>query len=1067
MSKFVCILTILCVSVLAQAQQRIYNFVHYTTADGLPGNIIRGIALDNDGLVWVTSSKGLSFFDGDRFQNVDFTKVNGLFSTDLGKIAIDKSGLIWIATGNQGLLCYDRKKPVNASLSHFSPVAPKTNFVKDELYDVMVAKSGLIYFGGQDTDLQVLDPASGKVKQISFNVKKRNSHLSIFSLAEDYKGNIWVGTRYDGFFCYNPKTKYLHQVNLNNKLENGVGGFAFFNNDVYVSYYDHDLVKFDPVTGRLQAHLLNEAKNVSFYDNAFNCLLYEERENQIIAGHNSKGLVRYDLNKNKYEKVSWATICPTCKEPFRINMLLNTPYGYWVCTSNGLFFYSTQNNIVNKLIERDDEPIVNIFKIDSAIWYQTDRFFGKLSADYTTKLSRISLQNLKVSQVNINQGTIYFSTFYKGLYSYNTKSNAAALSPLPIKGDNKGFESADCNRVFADTVDNKPILWIGTWNKGLYRYDVSNKRISCYDKDGGLPDNKIIALGKDKLGTLWLGMDGHGMVRLESKKNMTFHHYVRQQGNNSILANKIIAFLPECRDTIWYSSSSSGVGAIIKAENEYKFKNFPDKNEFPVSYVVDIQRDIFGRLWMKSMEGMTVFDPKTESFYPLLSGRGILPPPTHKTYGFYLNGEELIWYTDLGLVVGKLRDIRFEKQVNSVPLVTKFSVQNVDNSHRLHQRKSIRLKPYENNFTFSFTTADPSPLSYQYAYRLEGFDNKWITATKDLQAVYTNLNGGKYRFQVKVGDIHGNWSPTITSIDVHLASRWYQTMWFKLLGVLLIFVTLIAVFKYRLNQQKKINLLQLDFNRKMQAELITTGKKIIEQAEFLEFEKQEKLKSDFKKKLYESELKAIRSQMNPHFIFNVLNSIEAYVVENDAKSASKLIHKFAALSRTVLENSQFSIVTIASEVHLVKLYLDLEQERFDNNFTYEIAITNQQDLIHKKIPSMLIQPLVENAVHHGIRHLQDRKGKIVIQIYETNHQIYIHILDNGIGFNTDNPFKNVSFKPSSFGIKGIQERINMINSNHIDPIAFMNIMTQNVELGFSTKVSIILPSHSLDDYSDD
>src|SRR5690606_345162 len=129
-----------------------------------------------------------------------------------------------------------------------------------------------------------------------------------------------------------------------------------------------------------------------------------------------------------------------------------------------------------------------------------------------------------------------------------------------------------------------------------------------------------------------------------------------------------------------------------------------------------------------------------------------------------------------------------------------------------------------------------------------------------------------------------------------------------------------------------------------------------EQAEILELEKQQKLESEFKQKLYESELKAIRSQMNPHFIFNILNSIEAYVVENDARSASKLIHKFAALSRIVLENSQFAMVSIASELQLVKLYLELEQERFAHNFDYEVVIQRGLAVVSKKIPSMLIQP---------------------------------------------------------------------------------------------------------------
>lgn len=180
--------------------------------------------------------------------------------------------------------------------------------------------------------------------------------------------------------------------------------------------------------------------------------------------------------------------------------------------------------------------------------------------------------------------------------------------------------------------------------------------------------------------------------------------------------------------------------------------------------------------------------------------------------------------------------------------------------------------------------------------------------------------------------------------------------------------------------------------------------------------------------LSESELKAIRSQMNPHFIFNVLNSIEAYVMDNEKRKASRLIQKFAALSRLILENSTKSLVSGDKEWKALMLYTELEAMRYDDAFTYTFTAAHDIHLKTLLLPPMLIQPLIENAILHGLILDPKADAHLAVTIKRKEDKIHITVEDNGVGIgNTENKNAMNGVKEMSMGLPSIQERIDMIN----------------------------------------
>jgi tetratricopeptide (TPR) repeat protein/two-component sensor histidine kinase len=221
---------------------------------------------------------------------------------------------------------------------------------------------------------------------------------------------------------------------------------------------------------------------------------------------------------------------------------------------------------------------------------------------------------------------------------------------------------------------------------------------------------------------------------------------------------------------------------------------------------------------------------------------------------------------------------------------------------------------------------------------------------------------------------------------------------------------------------------------------------------------QETKELNYRNKLSESELKAIRSQMNPHFIFNVLNSIESYVLENNSKTASRLVQKFATLSRLILENSTQSLVAAEREWKALKLYTELEAMRFNNQFSYSFYADPDLDLATLMLPPMLVQPLIENSIHHGLRNSPEEKSNVSIRLEQTDKEISFTINDTGIGMDEAEKFKSFSaVKSKSIGLNAIRERIEIINVMNKGDKAHFEIRRKTKEEGNGTIAILTLP----------
>lgn len=307
--------------------------------------------------------------------------------------------------------------------------------------------------------------------------------------------------------------------------------------------------------------------------------------------------------------------------------------------------------------------------------------------------------------------------------------------------------------------------------------------------------------------------------------------------------------------------------------------------------------------------------------------------------------------------------------------------------------------PEENDLTFHFkANAMRSQQSYTYHYRLVGASEAWnITDAQRPFARFYQLAPGNYTFEVKAENEDHLASET-KRIKFTIDNPFTQKWWFYVLLVIVAGLVVIVFYRRRTNIIRR-------------------------ESEYLAEQ------NNLKKELYKSKISAIRAQMNPHFMFNALNTIQEFIVTNQSEIAAEYLADFADLMRMYLDQSKHEKVTLREELDAMEIYLRLEDLRFDNELNYEIK-SNQVPLDEIKIPVMLLQPFVENAIKHGLLHKKGKKRIEIIVEEGANSSVVISIQDNGIGRVASQAInKKKTGSHQSFATSAIQQRIELINQS--------------------------------------
>ncbi len=499
----------------------------------------------------------------------------------------------------------------------------------------------------------------------------------------------------------------------------------------------------------------------------------------------------------------------------------------------------------------------------------------------------------------------------------------------------------------------------------------------------------------------------NGLYRLNLNKLSTY------LGDSFPVFQRRISAIKKAADgTIWVGTYDAGVAAY---KNGKVVQIFNDSN----GLTSNICRNLFvngNYLWVGTDKGLNKIDiskPPYKIVINYTTTDGLASNMINAVYAdsnmVYVGTPEGLTFFDETKIVN---DSKCDMRILSITISSK--EQQWDSS-------KIILAHNDNNIRFDFVALSfKSAGDISYTYRLVGLDDEWKT-TRENYLSYPSLPSGNYTLEIQATNKFGVQS-SIVKIDVEIKKLLIEKNWFRLLLLLTVIGLMYAYFTRRI---KKIN------------------QKATEQAALTE-------------KVNEMEQMALKAQMNPHFIFNCLNSIQEYVINTDVKGANKFITDFSKLIRSTLDNSSKKAISIQDEINYLTTYLTLEKGRFENKFNFNIYASPDININDTYIPPMLLQPYIENAIRHGINNKKEGEGLIQINILKVSDSFICEIIDNGIGRAAAQKLKgNTAIEYQSKGMELTAKRIQLLNKN-----VAQNIVVQIEDLyipNTGTKVTITIP----------
>ena len=487
---------------------------------------------------------------------------------------------------------------------------------------------------------------------------------------------------------------------------------------------------------------------------------------------------------------------------------------------------------------------------------------------------------------------------------------------------------------------------------------------------------------------------------------------------NSIFALDITQ---TANNTIWVTTFKHG---ILGIRNDSVIASFNKSNGLPTNKtsILKAQKEY---LWAVTQEGVVRINTKTNDVKVLTQQDGI---PTFKINEISTIGNEVFFASNEGLFSTDIEKAFVER---AAPDLTISAVSIADKDTLV---KDDYLLPYDmNRVKVSFgSNGFQTNKNIRYEYQLNGSSEEWTQLQTGVGDVtFSNLADGDYLFEVRARNRYNNKISEPKLIKFRIQSPFWERWWFMVLVVisaLFLAGVYFKTFQSRREKEKNLEVAQLQLNNQLTS----------------------------------LKLENLRSQMNPHFIFNALNSIQEYIILNQKDLASDYLGKFADLVRAYLKHSAKGSISLQEEIDCLEMYLELEKLRFEDKLNYKIS--KSQDLFSEEIaiPTMLVQPYVENSIKHGFLHKKEQCELTISFTHSEDYKSIICVItDNGIGRKRANELQTKR-NHESFATKANNDRLQMINQGKDKKIGvtITDLLDHN-KSPLGTKVVILIPFETI------
>lgn len=966
----------------------------------LSSNIVTAIAQDENGMMWFGTRRGLNSFDSYTFE--EYNQIDGIINATITDI-MPIGDTLFVGT-EKGLCIYNIRN--KETTNYFSETDP------------LILPDNHIYSFSEPVNNRITICTKGgtsvyDLRTKKFYIPKINNYFPDYEVRSveymEYDDSWWVATS-NGLIRYQEENQSLRHF--------------YSVKDVVETLSDNSLLS-----------------------------LHKIDDHRMFLG-TSDGLCMLDIEKNELRRINLAQLTNHQSPKLEISKIItfNDEEIMLSTYTDGLYIYNYKNNTATHISKFDrrnaisDNYIFDVFKDDNgSIWVATftglNRFENNL-ANFTT----ISVfKNGSVLSINyfieMDSSNILVGT-ESGIKAFNIEDESIIDFKTYFKSKENYFDSLYVYSFFLD-VDS--CLWVGTRNDGLFIYDIKKDVIinvaEKYQIDR-LNHAVVREIVRDEFDNMWVSTNqGLCCIDLNDKS----HVFYNNDRNNDKTIPYDDVFDLMLADDVLYVTTGDGLAIYQYDTDDFTTYHLPDsltkKDIVKNNGLFDIVDGGDGRYYIGSYSnGMLAFSPDTKTFktskredsfammiYAILpDNNGFLWASTSKGVMKYdlqtketrmydvtdgLQGSEFTpnaflrssnGYVFFGGFNGfnyfKPNEIKLEVRIPKV-IISKIQTNAGKKIRYLNHGDTIHLSYNENSFEISFATLNLLRKNMvNYSYMMDNYDDEWMFYKSNHRYVdYNKLRPGTYTFKLKVSNEVNIWMDNPLELTIIIHPAWYQRTWFK---IMMILITALAIYMI-IRQRTKIRAQKMEQRRKI---------------------------SELEVQMVQLKQKTLQLQMNPHVIFNTLNSIQQYIINHDAYKAVAYLTSFSRLMRKILNNSNERYISLSDELEAVNLYLELESMRLGNRFNYEVIVDTELDINNIEIAPLIIQPFVENAIIHG---LMPKKENCLLKIEVSKfaeEKLLCVVEDNGVGRQYSEKMKEKSGGThKSYGMSITRRRLEMLS----------------------------------------
>jgi ligand-binding sensor domain-containing protein len=960
-------------STACSAQQ--FQFTDYTIKEGLSSSNITTFVKDKNGFFWLGTSNGLNRFDGNTFDCFynNPGDDNSLPGNEVQALWIDEKQQMWAGTVG-GISLYNRER------QDFTNYYPDSSNGKCGRWFCAIrsADDGKLWVGTW-YELLVFDPAAKKFQRSGWAdfaathkpANGNNSRVVIMSMEKKSANEMWILTSY-GLYSVNTLTRQFQWYPYSG-IDDYFGCricYADGAGNLWIGTYNKGIVCFNTRTNTWSSYLPPPDWNsVPGFNQAYAITQYSG-DTLLYSGLD--GLALFDAAKKKF-------ISRIPAADFTALNIRKENSNFWITGSSGLTLMSpvqklvtketpfAGHNFINKAYPLLHQPKWLVLSASERNQTGVWQPEGKIFKPFM-QLSGKPVGGELSGWLQINDSLAYLGV-EEMLYTVNPATMRATAIALPAKQF-----PANKYTVRNIAADEKGNIWIRLRGQGIVKYNPVSHTAVFENFIQPSPDKAYSSMYYNKAQKcIWAGVEHEGVYQYDIITGKTVSHPL--PGKNNIAAD-ITSITGDAAGNMYLTDVMRGM--YYFNESNKTFTLYSRQDGLPSNTCYFAALDSTYLPWVITAQGIVQMDVKSGKAVSL-SNISILP----KDVSFLSVAPDGVIYTCVG-------DSYYQWHTGNLPRPGTDPViylrKMLVNNQPVPISGNYKLGYDENNISLqvgAIVSGLQGPVDFEYMLNNSA---KWLPVENGHTLNFSNLAPGAYSLTLRQKGMK-----PVLLLEILISPPWWKRTWF---WALLIAATGSAVFlliKKRIDTIRRQSLL--------------------------------------KQKMAETEMMALRAQMNPHFIFNCISSIDNFILDNDKENASAWLNKFARLIRGILDNSKQEVIPFWKDWETLRLYTELEQLRANNSFTCSMDADEALLNGHYRIPPLIVQPYVENAIHHGLKHRNDSNGHLHITARLQQQQLVFTIEDNGIGRAKAAELKEFNQTPhSSYGMQLSGERVQLFNA---------------------------------------